>query len=285
MSKKAKQISTHVVVALGAAVVVGGIFTVLSMRTFIKVPVVVAARDITPYSGEIVAEDFKIIEISKGDRANFANFVTDASSLVGKVATTSVYEGQPVKELQFVHPDDAKSLQNIVTKEGHRGLYLPMTLDNALVGDMKTGGVYDFYISVETPKPLPDKPDNVETTVIPLQSSYLINKMTTTEDGSTHVFMEFPEEESEKYVMLKQFLASGKAVLTATMPNAIHENYEAKSLTFTDFFGSLLSDKNYFTSVSQEEDKAETDINVKNDMEITNKDSESNKEQVDNKEN
>ena len=50
MSKKAKQISTYVVIALGASVVLGGIFTVMFMQTFSKANVIVAARDIDPYS-------------------------------------------------------------------------------------------------------------------------------------------------------------------------------------------------------------------------------------------
>lgn len=268
MSKKAKQISTYVVVALGASLILGGIFTVLSMQTFSKVPMIVAARDIEPYSGVITQEDFKIIEVSKGDRKNFTGFVGNANALIGKVATSTIYEGQPVKEVQFINPEDATGVQSIVTDEGNRGLYLPMTISNALQGDMKIGGEYDFYIIVENPKPLPGKEDNTESVVIPLQSSYMVNKLIAGEDGTFNVFIEFPEEESERYIMLKHMLTNNKAVLMATMPNAIHEDYEGEKLEFTEFFGSLIKDKNYFTSVNQEGEveDSDTEINVGNDI-------------------
>lgn len=267
MSKKAKQISTYVVVALGASLILGGIFTVLSMQTFAKVPMVVAARDIEPYSGVIMPEDFKVIEVSKGDKKNFAGFIENSNELIGKVATSPIYEGQPVKGTQFINPDDAQGVQSIVTKEGNRGLYLPMTASNALLGDMKIGGEYDFYIVIESPKPIAGKEDNTETVIVPLQSSYMVNKLIVAEDGTVSVFVEFPEEESERYVMLKGLLSTDKAVLMATMPNAIHEDYEGKKLTYTEFFGALMNDANYFTSVSQDNEvSSDTEINVGNNI-------------------
>ena len=118
MSKKAKQISTYVVIALGASVVLGGIFTVMFMQTFSKANVIVAAKDITPYSGTITNEHFTTIEVAKGDLKNFTGFVSNINDLVGKVATTAIYKGQPVKDVQFVSPKDAVGLQSIVTSEG-----------------------------------------------------------------------------------------------------------------------------------------------------------------------
>lgn len=264
MSKKAKKISTHVVVALGASLVLGGIFTVLSMQSFSKAKVLVAARDIEPYSDAIVAEDFKVIEIAKGDIGNFKGFIANSDELIGKVPTTAIFSGQPVKDIQFVNPDDAKGLQSIVTSEGNRGLYLPMTASNALLGDMKIGGEYDLYIAAEQPKPLPNAADNKETIIVPLQSSYLVNKIITLEDGTVNVFVEFPAEESERYVMLKTLLTDNKANLIATMPNAIHDLYTANRLEYEDFFASLLKDKSYFTSVSDKAAKNETDVVIEN---------------------
>lgn len=250
MSKKAKKMSTHVVVALGASLALGGIFTVLSMQSFAKVNVLVAARDIEPYSASITAEDFKTIQIAKGDIGNFEGFVANANDLIGKVPATAIFSGQPVKDIQFIHPDDAKGLQSIVTDEGNRGLYLPMTAANALLGDMKMGGEYDFYIVTEKPKPVEGDPNNKELIVVPLQSSFMVNKIITSESGDVNVFFEFPEDESEKYVMLKSLLLSNSASLIATMPNAIHEEYKANRLDYTTFFSGLMSAKEYFTSVN-----------------------------------
>lgn len=263
MSKKAKKISTHVVIALGASLVLGGIFTVLSMQSFSKVKVIVAARDIEPYSQALVAEDFKVIEIARGDVGNFSEFVNKSEELIGKVPTTAIFSGQPVKSIQFVNPDDAKGLQSIVTNEGNRGLYLPMTATNALLGDMKIGGEYDFYIAAEQPKPVEGNPANTETVIVPLQASYMVNKLITSEDGNVSVFIEFPEEESERYVMLKTLLTNNKAQLIATMPNAIHEQYQANRLEYADFFGGLIKDKNFFTSVN-EKFLEKTDVTIEN---------------------
>lgn len=152
MSKKAKQISTYLVIALGASLVLGGIFTVLSMQTFAKTEILVAKRDIEPYSGEILAEDFTTIEVAKGDAKNFESFINNPADLIGKVPTTAIYQGQPVKDVQFVNPEDATSLQSIVTDEKNRGLYLPVSYTNALCGDIKVGGIYDIYLSVTTIK-------------------------------------------------------------------------------------------------------------------------------------
>lgn len=272
MSKKAKQISTYVVIALGASVVLGGIFTVMFMQTFSKANVIVAARDIDPYSGEITMEDFTTIEVAKGDLDNFTGFVSNVNDLVGKVATTSIYQGQPVKDVQFVNPEDATGVQSIVTSEGNRGMYFHMTSTDALLGDMKVGGEYDFYIAAEKENPLLGA-DEKEAVIIPLQASYRVNKMyVSEEDGSVAVFIEFPEEESERYVMLKHLMTQDKAKLIATMPNAIHKDYIANSLTETDFIGAMLGDESYFTSINvKDESDDDTEITTSNDVKTENK--------------
>lgn len=267
MSKKAKQISTYVVIALGASVVLGGIFTVMFMQTFSKANVIVAARDIDPYSGEITVEDFTTIEVAKGDLDNFTGFVSNMNDLVGKVATTAIYQGQPVKDVQFINPEDATGIQSIVTSEGNRGMYFHMTSTDALLGDMKVGGEYDFYIVTEKENALLGE-DEKESVIVPLQASYKVNKMyVSEEDGSVAVFIEFPEEESERYVMLKHLITQDKAKLIATMPNAIHEDYLANTLTETDFIGAILGDEGYFTSINIEEKSDEdTEITTNNDV-------------------
>lgn len=272
MSKKAKQISTYVVIALGASVVLGGIFTVMFMQTFSKANVIVAARDIDPYSGEITMEDFTTIEVAKGDLDNFTGFVSNVNDLVGKVATTSIYQGQPVKDVQFINPEDATGVQSIVTSEGNRGMYFHMTSTDALLGDMKVGGEYDFYIAAEKENPLLGA-DEKEAVIIPLQASYRVNKMyVSEEDGSVAVFIEFPEEESERYVMLKHLMTQDKAKLIATMPNAIHKDYIANSLTETDFIGAMLGDESYFTSINvKDESDDDTEITTSNDVKTENK--------------
>lgn len=272
MSKKAKQISTYVVIALGASVVLGGIFTVMFMQTFSKANVIVAARDIDPYSGEITMEDFTTIEVAKGDLDNFTGFVSNVNDLVGKVATTSIYQGQPVKDVQFVNPEDATGVQSVVTSEGNRGMYFHMTSTDALLGDMKVGGEYDFYIAAEKENPLLGA-DEKEAVIIPLQASYRVNKMyVSEEDGSVAVFIEFPEEESERYVMLKHLMTQDKAKLIATMPNAIHKDYIANSLTETDFIGAMLGDESYFTSINvKDESDDDTEITTSNDVKTENK--------------
>lgn len=272
MSKKAKQISSYVVIALGASVVLGGIFTVMFMQTFSKANVIVAARDIDPYSGEITMEDFTTIEVAKGDLDNFTGFVSNVNDLVGKVATTSIYQGQPVKDVQFINPEDATGVQSIVTSEGNRGMYFHMTSTDALLGDMKVGGEYDFYIAAEKENPLLGA-DEKEAVIIPLQASYRVNKMyVSEEDGSVAVFIEFPEEESERYVMLKHLMTQDKAKLIATMPNAIHKDYIANSLTETDFIGAMLGDESYFTSINvKDESDDDTEITTSNDVKTENK--------------
>ena len=267
MSKKAKQISTYVVIALGASVVLGGIFTVMFMQTFSKANVIVAARDIDPYSGEITVEDFTTIEVAKGDLDNFTGFVSNMNDLVGKVATTAIYQGHPVKDVQFINPEDAPGIQSIVTSEGNRGMYFHMTSTDALLGDMKVGGEYDFYIVTEKENALLGE-DEKESVIVPLQASYKVNKMyVSEEDGSVAVFIEFPEEESERYVMLKHLITQDKAKLIATMPNAIHEDYLANTLTETDFIGAILGDEGYFTSINIEEKSDEdTEITTNNDV-------------------
>lgn len=272
MSKKAKQISTYVVIALGASVVLGGIFTVMFMQTFSKANVIVAARDIDPYSGEITMEDFTTIEVAKGDLDNFTGFVSNVNDLVGKVATTSIYQGQPVKDVQFINPEDATGVQSVVTSEGNRGMYFHMTSTDALLGDMKVGGEYDFYIAAEKENPLLGA-DEKEAVIIPLQASYRVNKMyVSEEDGSVAVFIEFPEEESERYVMLKHLMTQDKAKLIATMPNAIHKDYIANSLTETDFIGAMLGDESYFTSINvKDESDDDTEITTSNDVKTENK--------------
>lgn len=267
MSKKAKQISTYVVIALGASVVLGGIFTVMFMQTFSKANVIVAAKDITPYSGTITNEHFTTIEVAKGDLDNFKDFVANKDDLIGKVATTAIYTGQPVKSVQFVSPTDALGLQSIVTAEGNRGMYLHMTATNALLGDMQVGGEYDFYIVTEKENALLGD-DKKEIVIIPLQASYKINKMLQLEDnGGVAIFMEFPEEESERYIMLKHLITEGKASLMATMPNAIHEHYLANTLTETDFIGAMIDNKGYFTSINAKEEVDEdTEITTNNDV-------------------
>ena len=267
MSKKAKQISTYVIIALGASVVLGGIFTVMFMQTFAKANVIVAAKDIVPYSGKIKQEDFTTIEIAKGDVKNFTGFVANMDDLIGKVATTAIYKGQPVKSMQFVNPEDAVSLQNIVTSEGNRGLYFNMTAANALLGDMKVGGEYDFYVVTEKKNALLGDGEK-EVVIIPLQASYKVNRIYNSEDNSSvSVFIEFPEEESERYVMLKQLITEGKANLIATMPNAIHNDYFANTLTETDFIGAMLDNKGYFTSINvKEQSDVDTEITTNNDV-------------------
>ena len=272
MSKKTKKVSTHILISLGSALALGGIVTILILQTFQKVPVIVAARDIEPYGEVITAEDFKTIEIAKGDINNFEGFVSKKEDLIGKVVTSSVYEGQPVKDIQFINPDESSGIQSIVSDKGNRGLYLQMTESNSLLGDMKIGGVYDFYIIVENPKPLQGKEDNTETAIVPLQSSYAVNKLISQEDGSIDVFMEFPADESERYIMLKNMITNNKAVLVATMPNAIHEKYDGKILGYDDFFGAVMSDTKYFTSINDTKDKdiEDTKIDTENDINKSN---------------
>lgn len=267
MSKKAKQISTYLVIALGASLVLGGIFTVLSMQTFAKTEILVASRDIEPYSGEILAEDFTTIEVAKGDAASFESFVNNPEELIGKIPTTAIYQGQPVKEVQFVNPEDSASLQSIVTDEKNRGLYLPVSYSNALCGDMKVGGIYDIYLSVTTPNTNVNDKNSTSLTVVPLQTSYKMNKFILNEDGSMYIFVEFPVEESEEYVMLKKLVENEDIEVVVTMPNAIHEYYDAESLEYSEFFGALLKNPNYFTSISQLENNVE-DVEVNNDVEI-----------------
>lgn len=263
MSKKAKQISTYVVIALGASLALGGIFTVLAMQTFAKAEVLVANRDIEPYSGEITAEDFTTIEVAKGDAKNFESFVNNPAELIGKVPTTAIYQGQPVKGVQFINPDDATSLQNVVSDEKNRGIYLPVSYSNALCGDMKIGGIYDIYLSVTTP----DASNNNKTnaSIVPLQTSYKINKYILNEDGSMYIFMEFPADESEEYVMLKRLVENGTIDVVVTMPNVIHEYYNAETLEYNEFFGALLKNPNYFTSISQVEEDVDN-FEVSNDV-------------------
>lgn len=276
MSKKAKKISKYVVVSLGASLVLGGIFTVMFMQTFSKVGVVVAARDIEPYSGQILATDFKIIEVAKGDVANFKEFVGNINDIVGKVATTPIYSGQPVKSVQFISPEDAEGIQSIVTSEGNRGLYFHLSATDALLGDLKVGGEYDFYVVLDKLKEDENNKESKEAMVVPLQSSYKVNKIIKSEDdGSVAVFIEFPEEESERYVMLKHLISQEKAKLMATMPNAIHKDYLGSNLSETEFLSIVFSGKTYFSSINAKEDES-TEITTSNDVNTPNNTTESN---------
>lgn len=146
-------------------------------------------------------------------------------------------------------------------------MYFHMTSTDALLGDMKVGGEYDFYIVTEKENALLGE-DEKESVIVPLQASYKVNKMyVSEEDGSVAVFIEFPEEESERYVMLKHLITQDKAKLIATMPNAIHEDYLANTLTETDFIGAILGDEGYFTSINIEEKSDEdTEITTNNDV-------------------
>lgn len=274
MANKNKQVSSYLLIAVGSAIVLGGMLTILIMKTFAKETLVVAAKNITPYSEPLTLENFKEVQISKGDKAIFSDFVTDINSLVGKVATSQMVAGQPIKSSQFIDPEDAEQVQTIVSSENNRGVYLNMDFENALEGEVKSGGIYDFYLAIKVPKPTASNPDNKEWNVKLFQKSYMVDKIITS-DSSIKIFFEFPSKESEQYLLLKEAISKGDIKLIAVMPNPLHESYDGNELSYSEFYDKLISGEKYFSSISdvREQMKSEFTIDTNNDID-TNEDTE-----------
>lgn len=286
MSKKNKSINTYILVSAISAVGLGGILTVLTVETFGKVPVLVANSDIAPYSRAVTEEDFRIIEVSKGDKKHFANFADNKhiAQLVGKIPNSSITSGQPVKLSQFIDPDNPLEVNTIVSDGDLRGIYLPISYESALSGDMKVGSIVDFYLMVQEDKPTAQGKTEKEWIAHPFQKSYEIKKIKTNEDNSMLVFFEFPKEDSEKYLLLNQNLSDKSMYLTAVMPNPLHNSYEGTILTNTDFKTDLNEIKDYFTPMTEilQDKKSQTNMNTTNNFENNQNNAASNSNEIDN---
>lgn len=268
--KKSNKVSISVLVSAGTAVLLGGVITGLSMLTFSKTDLVVAVNDIVPYERELMEEDFKTIKVSKNDIKYFDGFVTNSKDLVGKIATTSIVSGQPVRPTQFINPAVADDVNSIVSDENNRGIYLNLSGHTALYGgEVKTGAILDFYLIVKVPTE--NKTGEPELRIIPFQESYTIKKMNTTENGVNSIFFEFPKEENERYLMLQESILAGNVELVATVPNPLHEDYKGQPLDYNTFFNSLVNNPSYFTSYKDATSDSSTNYTISNsDKEITN---------------
>ncbi len=263
-NKKNKKMNPTITIALASGICLSGLCTYLAVQTFGTVPMLVAATDITePYSRAITAEDFVQIEVSRRDKKSFQEFEQDINSLVGKIPTTTIIKGQPVKRTQFVDPNVAEEVNTIVSDKNLRGIYLPITNSGALNGDLKSGSTVDFYLMVKTPKATSSDPEAKEWTVVPFQESYTVKKLAVNEDEEMSVFFEFPKEESERYVLLKESLSGEDMKLIAVMPNPIHDKYDGKSLTYSEFESLLRSNPDYFKKMSDiVKNNSQNDVNI-----------------------
>ena len=263
MSKKKQTVNNSFVIGVSAGVVTSAIVVGLCMQIFKTEPIIVAARDLNAYSGEpLTVEDFKTIHVSSRNKSDFIDFVDNVANLVGTIPTTNIVQNQPVKRSQFINPEDAQEVQQIVSSDVNRGIYLPLSFSNVLFGDLKIGSAVDLYILTDKPSPTPEDPDNTVKVVLPFQMSFRVNKMKMLSDSEYVVFFDYPMEESEQYIMLKELLDNGDAELIATMPNLLHKGYDGLVMTEDEFKTSLLAVPNYFSKINKEESKEDSDLTI-----------------------
>lgn len=261
--KKNTKPSNSVILGIGAAGVTTAILTTLSYQIFKTEPIVVAARDIEAFQEQPLTEtDFKIIHVSSRNKKDFNGFADNISSLVGTIPKTDIASNQPVKRSQFVDPNNAEEIQNVVSSQENRSLYLPVSSENVLFGDLKVGSSVDLFIKTTKPNPTVADPDNEEEILIPFQMSFRVTKMKVLSDSEYLVFFDFPMEESEQYIMLKELIDSDNAKIIATMPNIIHKPYDGITITNEEFKNSLLSTSNYFSKLNKEDFNEEGKVNV-----------------------
>lgn len=261
--KKNTKPSNSVILGIGAAGVTTAILTTLSYQIFKTEPIVVAARDIEAFQEQPLTEtDFKIIHVSSRNKKDFNGFADNISSLVGTIPKTDIASNQPVKRSQFVDPNNAEEIQNVVSSQENRSLYLPVSSENVLFGDLKVGSSVDLFIKTTKPNPTVADPDNEEEILIPFQMSFRVTKMKVLSDSEYLVFFDFPMEESEQYIMLKELIDSDNAKIIATMPNIIHKPYDGITITNEEFKNSLLSTSNYFSKLNKEDFSEEGKVNV-----------------------
>lgn len=261
--KKNTKPSNSVILGIGAAGVTTAILTTLSYQIFKTEPIVVAARDIEAFQEQPLTEtDFKIIHVSSRNKKDFNGFADSISSLVGTIPKTDIVSNQPVKRSQFIDPNNAEEIQNVVSSQENRSLYLPVSSENVLFGDLKVGSSVDLFIKTTKPNPTVADPNNEEEILIPFQMSFRVTKMKVLSDSEYLVFFDFPMEESEQYIMLKELIDSDNAEIIATMPNIIHKPYDGITITNEEFKNSLLSTSNYFSKLNKEDFSEEGKVNV-----------------------
>lgn len=251
-NNKKNKISNSFVIGIAAATVTTGLFTFLSYQTFKTEPIIVAAKDIDAFSNTpIVAEDFKTLYISSRNKKDFEGFVDNVNSLIGTIPTTNITTNQPVKRSQFINPENAEEVQSIVSSDTNRGIYLPVASSNVLLGDLKVGSSLDLYILTTKPQPTAADPDNEITVLLPFQMSFRVEAMKMQDETTFAIFFDFPMEESERYLMLKEMLENGSAELVATMPNSLHKEYDGSTITEEEFKELLITSPDYFTNISK----------------------------------
>lgn len=261
--KKNTKPSNSVILGIAAAGVTTAILTTLSYQIFKTEPIVVAARDIEAFQEQPLSEaDFKIIHVSSRNKKDFNGFADNISSLVGTIPKTDIVSNQPVKRSQFIDPNNAEEIQNVVSSQENRSLYLPVSSENVLFGDLKVGSSVDLFIKTTKPSPTVADPDNEEEVLIPFQMSFRVTKMKVLNDSEYLIFFDFPMEESEQYIMLKELLDSDNAKLIATMPNTIHKPYNGVTITSEEFKNSLLATSNYFSKLNKDDFSEEGKVNV-----------------------
>lgn len=261
--KKNTKPSNSVILGIGAAGVTTAILTTLSYQIFKTEPIIVAARDIEAFQEQPLNEtDFKVIHISARNKKDFSGFADNISSLVGTIPKTDIVSNQPVKRSQFIDPNNAEEIQNVVSSQENRSLYLPVSSENVLFGDLKVGSSVDLFIKTTKPSPTVADPDNEVEVLIPFQMSFRVKKMKVLSDSEYLIFFDFPMEESEQYIMLKELIDNDEAKLIATMPNIIHKPYDGISITYEEFKNSLLSTSNYFSKINKDDFSEEGKVNV-----------------------
>lgn len=136
--------------ALGAAYM-----TVQTIRGFNEVaPVVVAARDIPPYT-QVTRDDVKVADVPTA--AIPSDAITKLDAIVGKYLKSPVYKGDVIRAARIATVTGPDSLMSAkVTELGRpdlRAFALPYTAENGVGGEIKAGDRVDIVASVKMDTP------------------------------------------------------------------------------------------------------------------------------------